>query len=191
MLSGFAEFIKEWGYLAVFLGSMIEGETIVLTASALAACGYMSIYKIFMIAFFTTVVVDQGLFWIGYKIGIAWLIRRFPKIEKAKDRVFNLLHKMDVMFIFSFRFIYGIRTISPLIIGSARINPKRFAIYNTLSGLTWAFVSCFLGYTIADVVMDGEFDTMPAVIAITVLVIIFSGAIGVFFKIKERNLNKK
>lgn len=186
MLSGFADFVREWGYIAVFLGSIIEGESIVLTASALAAFGYLSIYKIFFIALSTTIVVDQALFWVGYKAGTEWIVRKFPKIEKTRNRVFNLLHKMDVMFIFSFRFIYGIRVASPLIIGSARINPKRFMIYNALSGICWAFVSCFLGYTIADVVMDGDFDTMPAVIAITVLIVIVSGAVGLFFKIKEK-----
>lgn len=191
MLSGFTEFIKDWGYIAVFFGSMIEGETIVLTASALAACGYMSIYKIFLIAFITTVIADQGIFWIGYKVGTDWLIKRFPKTTKTRDRIFNLLHKMDIAFIFSFRFIYGIRIASPLIIGSAKVKPLRFAFYNTLSGFCWAVVSCFLGYAIADVVMDGEFDTMPAVLAISLLVIVMSCLIGLVFKIKEKKLNKK
>lgn len=191
MFSEITEFIKDWGYLAVFLGSMIEGETIVLTASAFAACGYMSIYKVFLIAFATTVITDQGLFWIGYEMGTEWIVKRFPKVAKVRDKVFNLLHKMDVAFIFAFRFIYGIRLASPLIIGSAKINPLRFAIYNTLSGFCWAVVSCFLGYTIADVVMDGKFDTIPAVIAISGLIIIISCLIGLVFKIKAKKLNKK
>lgn len=191
MLSGLTEFIKEWGYAAVFLGSMIEGETVVLTASALAACGYMSIYKIFVIAFITTVIADQGLFWLGYEMGTEWIIKKFPRITKVRDRVFGLLHKMDVAFIFSFRFIYGIRIASPLIIGTAKVKPLRFAIYNTLSGLCWAAISCFLGYTIADVVMDGNFDTMPAVMTVSVLIVIISGLIGLIFRIKEKRLNKK
>ena len=185
MAEAFAEFIKNWGYLAVFLGSIVEGESILLTASALAAFGYLSIYKVFLVAFATTVVVDQILFWIGYKVGIDRLIKKSPKLEKARDRVFKLLNKMDIFFIFAFRFIYGIRTISPLIIGSAKINPARFMIFNFLSGLCWAFVGSFIGYSIADVVVDGKFDAVPAVIAITVIIIIISIGIGIFLKVRE------
>jgi membrane protein DedA with SNARE-associated domain len=184
--SGFAEFMKQWGYLAVFLGSLVEGETVIITASALAACGYMSIYKIFTVAFFTTVFADQILFFVGYKIGTNWLINKFPKLERAKNKVFSLLNKMDIFFIFAFRFIYGIRTISPVIIGSAKIKPPRFMLFNILSGFVWAFVSCFLGYTIADVVIDGKFDTVPAVIAISTILVILGLGGALFLKIREK-----
>lgn len=185
--SGFiADFIKEWGYVAVLLGSIVEGEVILLTASASAAFGCLSIYKVFWVAFLTTVITDQILFWVGYKVGTDWLVRKFPKLEKVRAKVFALLHKMDIFFIFSFRFIYGIRTASPLIIGSAKINPLRFCIFNILSGLCWAAIGCFLGYTIADVLVDGKFDTMPAVIAISVIVAIVSAGTMLFMKIKGK-----
>ncbi|MDR2598144.1 MAG: VTT domain-containing protein [Holosporales bacterium] len=175
-------FVKDWGYLAVFLGSIVEGEVILLTASAFAAGGYLSIYKIFAIAFTTTVLVDQVLFFVGYKTGTAWLIRRFPKLQIAKERVFSLLNKMDIFFIFAFRFIYGIRTISPVIIGAAKINPPRFIGYNILSGFCWAFLGCFIGYVVADVFADGTFDTMPAVLAVSGIIAILG--FGVFMAVK-------
>ena len=184
--SSFAEFIKDWGYLAVFLGSIVEGESVLITASAFAAFGYLSIYKIFLVAFCTTVFVDQVLFWIGYEVGIDWATRKWPKVEKAKTRVFELLTKMDIFFIFAFRFIYGIRAVSPLIIGSAKIRPSRFIFFNILSGLCWAFIGCFLGYTIADVVADGKFDTMPAVIAITAIIAIVGALSVMFTKLKSK-----
>lgn len=185
------EFVKEWGYLAVFFGSIVEGEIILLTASALAACGLLSIYKIFLIATVTTIITDQVLFWIGYKVGTDWAVRMFPKVETARNKVFNLLHRMDILFIFAFRFIYGIRTVSPLIIGSAKIKPARFIIFNILSGITWAFAGCFIGFTIADVVMDGKFDSMPAIIAISVIIAIVSAAALLFSKTKDKNINPK
>ncbi|MDR1233674.1 MAG: VTT domain-containing protein [Holosporales bacterium] len=179
------EFVKDWGYIAVFLGSLVEGEVILLTASAFAAGGYLSIYKIFFIAFFTTIFADQLLFFLGYKTGSDWLIMRVPKLEKARDKVFKLLHKMDIFFIFSFRFIYGIRTISPLIIGSAKIKPSRFVIYNILSGLCWAAAGCFLGYTIADLLSDENFSTFPAIIVVSIIVGIIG--IGCFYIVKRKH----
>lgn len=181
-----ADFVKEWGYLAVLLGSVFEGEVILITASASAAFGYLSIYKIFFIAFATTVITDQILFFVGYKLGTDWAVKRFPKVENARNKVFSMLHKMDIFFIFAFRFIYGIRTVSPLIIGSAKIKPVRFIIFNFLSGLCWAFVCCFLGYTIADVVMDGKFDSVPAIIAISVIITIVSAFSILIAKIRKK-----
>ncbi|MDR2666519.1 MAG: DedA family protein [Holosporales bacterium] len=181
-----ADFIKEWGYVAVFMGSIIEGEVILLTASAFAAFGHLSIYKIFFVAFITTVITDQILFLIGYKVGISWIVNKYPKLERAKIRVFSLLNRMDILFIFAFRFIYGIRTISPLIIGTAQICPSRFVVFNVLSGLCWAFVCCFFGYTIADVIMDGNFDTTSVVMVLSVTVIV-----GLLFSFLISMINKK
>jgi membrane protein DedA with SNARE-associated domain len=181
-----ADFIKEWGYVAVFLGSVVEGEIILLTASAFAAFGHLSIYKIFFVAFVTTVITDQILFLIGYKVGVSWIINKYPKLEKTKTRVFSLLYKMDILFIFAFRFIYGIRTISPLIIGTARIRPFRFVVFNVLSGLCWAFACCLFGYTIADVIVDGNFDTTSTILLLSVTIVI-----GLAFSFLVSMINKR
>ncbi len=150
--------LSDWGYWLVFFGSMVEGEVILLSASAASALGYLDIYKVFTIAFCTTVCVDQGLFFVGRRIGTDWLVHRIPKLGKARTKVFSLLHRMELLFIFSFRFIYGIRTISPLIIGSAKVNPIKFIVCNIISGLTWAGLSCWLGYSVADTISDGVFN---------------------------------
>lgn len=180
------EFVREWGYLAVMIGSLFEGEVILITASALAALGYLSLYKVFLVSITTTIFTDQFLFFVGYRLGTDWLIRRFPKLALARERVFKLLHKMDIFFIFAFRFIYGIRTISPLIIGSAKIRPIRFIVFNILSGLCWASTGCFIGYVGADVVMDGKFDSMPAIMAISLVLIIVATVIYLVKKLKEQ-----
>jgi membrane protein DedA with SNARE-associated domain len=184
-MNGFSEFVKDWGYWAVFLGAIVEGEAVILTASALASYQYLSIYYVFLISFLTTVIVDQGLFWIGYKMGMEWVTKKFKRVAKVRDRIFDLLHKMDALFIFSFRFIYGIRMASPPIIGSARVNPYRFAFYNTLSGMTWAFITCFVGYVVADVVMDGHLDSMPCAHLIMILFVILILAVGIRLKFKK------
>ncbi len=178
------DFVRDWGYLAVTIGSLFEGEIILITASALAAMGYLDIYKVFAVSLGTTIFADQFLFFLGYKLGTDWIIKRIPRLNPIREKAFMLLHKMDKLFILSFRFIYGIRTISPLIIGSAKIAPKRFIIYNIISGFCWAGTGCFIGYVGADVVLDGKFDTMPAMLAITVLLAII---ISVIFIIKKVN----
>jgi membrane protein DedA with SNARE-associated domain len=190
MLEGITieEVVKNWGYLAVFVGSIFEGEVVLITASAYAACGILSISNVFVIALTTTIVVDQILYWVGNAVGADWVIKKMPRLEESKKRVFSLLKKMDILFIFAFRFIYGIRTISPVIIGAAKIRPMKFVIFNVLSGICWASASCFVGYKMADVVIDGKVDMrLVPLVVLLVLAILYIPCVVVWKKHKRKN----
>ena len=145
--------ISEWGYVAVFLGSLVEGESVILTASAMAEWGLLNIYTIFWIAFTVSAFADQTLFFIGRHYGPS-LFDRYPKVKPGADRAFKMLHKYDFWFIFFFRFVYGIRTISPVVIGAGGIKPSRFIPINIAAAFIWAAVSCWGGYMLGDVMQD-------------------------------------
>lgn len=144
------QFVENWGYFAVFLGSLVEGESVILTASALASFGYLSIYKIMIIAFIGTTLSDQALYFVGRHYGPS-LFDRFPRFKKPADHAFVLLNRYDIWFIISCRFIYGIRTISAVVIGASGIPASRFIPLNLLSALIWTIVSCVGGYLLGDV----------------------------------------
>lgn len=151
-MESLVSFIQEWGYLAVFLGSLIEGESIILTASALAYSGHLVLWKIMILAFLGTWIADQALYLVGYKYGKK-VIERFPFLTKSTDRAFELLKKWDVWFIIACRFIYGVRTTSSLVIGAAHIPPKRFFPLNILSAIIWVLISCFGGYCLGPITL--------------------------------------
>lgn len=147
------EFIEQWGYIAVFLGSMVEGESVIFMAGFLARTGYLSIQKVTLIAFCGTLVADQGLYFIGHYYGQS-VIERFPSMKPKADKAFRLLHRYNTLFILSFRFIYGIRTLSPLVIGAGGVSIKRFMCLNLIAALIWSISSCMAAYYLADLVMD-------------------------------------
>ena len=107
-----------------------------------------------IIAFLGTLLADQGLYYIGRHYGNRFF-ERFPKLKKKSERSFTLLHKWDAWFIISFRFIYGIRTISPIVIGAARVEPRRFIPLNLLSAVIWTLISCIGGY-----LLGGTFEVI-------------------------------
>jgi membrane protein DedA with SNARE-associated domain len=146
-------FIQDWGYLAVFLGSLVEGESVILTAGFLASQGYLSLPKIILISFAGTLIADQLLFFVGHHFGLR-AIQRFPKLEAPSQRAFELLHKYDTAYILSFRFIYGIRVISPVIIGAAGVGFRRFALLNVIAAAIWSVLSCSAGYFFGDFLMN-------------------------------------
>ncbi|GHS94609.1 hypothetical protein AGMMS49949_08520 [Alphaproteobacteria bacterium] len=140
-------------YLIVFGGSLIEGETVILTASALAAAHYLSLRNIWLIAFLTTLCLDQGLYFYGHFL---WkhpnkpISERFPRLYRKSRRAVILLKRYDIWFILSFRFVYGIRALSPVVIGLCGILPRRFIPLNAISAFLWATISCSIGYWLGD-----------------------------------------
>ncbi len=147
------EFIKDWGYIAVFLGALVEGESIVLTASALAYAGFLDIYMVAAVAFFSTVFAEQSCYLIGRHYGPG-LFDKFPRFKPAADKAFSILKRIDVWFILTCRFIYGIRTVSPLVIGASGIPLKKFIPLNILAAGIWASISCAGGYYLGEVIME-------------------------------------
>jgi len=188
-MESFLTFVQNWGYIAVFLGAIVEGETVILTASALAALGYLDLSKIILITFCTTVVVDQLLFKLGRHYGPAFF-EKYPKLLPRANKAFSLLHRFDRWFILSFRFIYGIRVISPIVIGAANIDPKRFTILNIISAVIWTVVSCYSGYMMGDILEAGlkNLETFKHYLMIGLGVL---GLVALtYFIWKKRKLNK-
>lgn len=142
-------FITQYGYWAVLLGAMVEGESIILTASALAALNHLSIVHVAFVTFLGTLIADQAIYFLGHFYGpksLGYLGKRFPKLQPNIEKGLQFLKKHETIYILSFRFIYGIRIISPFIIGAQNISFSRFAALNLVAAIVWTVLSCALGY---------------------------------------------
>jgi membrane protein DedA with SNARE-associated domain len=147
----FEEAIRAYGYYAVFGFACIEGEVALLTAGFLAHRDLLSLPYVILTAFLGTLLMEQGVFFIGRFYGQR-ILTRYPRLRKKADVAFQFLHKYDTLFIFSFRFIYGIRNISPIVIGSAGIRPKKFACLNIPAAAIWAVSIGGAGYVFSDAI---------------------------------------
>ncbi|QJD29232.1 DedA family protein [Methylococcus geothermalis] len=140
----FESLITEYGFPALIAGLLLEGETVLLIAGFLVGRGYFSFHHIVLLAFVVTLAADQGYFWLGYKHGDA-LLRRFPSLAPAVERASTLLHRYHSYFIFGFRFFYGLRVVTPILIGMSRFSPARYATVNVIAVGVWAVVTTGLG----------------------------------------------
>lgn len=146
-------YIESWGYVAVFIGSLVEGESVILVAGFLAHEGYLSLPKIILVSFLGSLLADQTSYFVGRYYGNV-LIARFPSLKPRIDKAFYFLKRYDNLFILSCRFIYGVRTISPFVIGASGIGVFRFIILNFIAALIWSILSCVIAYYFAYLVMD-------------------------------------
>ncbi|HPI91955.1 MAG TPA: DedA family protein [Deltaproteobacteria bacterium] len=142
---GIETFIIHYGYAIILVGTFFEGETVLVMAGFLSHQGYLSFSFVVLSAFLGTFAGDQLYFFMGRKKGIAYLDSH--RSWKAKStRVLSLMRRNQTAVILLFRFIYGIRTVTPFLIGASGISPWKFMAYNCVGGFAWALVIACLGY---------------------------------------------
>src|ERR1700722_6375918 len=132
---------------------MIEGESVIFIAGFFAHEGYLSLPKIIFVSFIGTLFADQALYFVGRHYGNL-AIDRFPSFRPRAEKAFRLLRRYDNIFILSFRFIYGIRIISPVVIGASGVGIKRFMLLNFLAAIIWSVGSCVAAYYFAHIIID-------------------------------------
>ncbi len=141
--------IGQYGYLAVLVGTFLEGETILVIAGFLAHRGYLSLDGVMLAAFLGTYAGDQLFFQIGRRRGVAWLERR-PGWRTRAERVFRLLERYQTPVVLGFRFLYGIRNVTPFVIGASGFPTWRFVLLNGIGAAIWAIVIATLGYLLGE-----------------------------------------
>jgi membrane protein DedA with SNARE-associated domain len=138
-------FVTIYGYPALLAGSLMEGETVVLLAGFLAHGGHLSLPFVMLTAFAGAFIADQVFFQVGKRKGKAFLESR-PKWEPKVDRIRRFLVRYQVMAILAYRFIYGMRTITPVVIGASGFSTPRFVGLNLCSTALWAVTISSAGY---------------------------------------------
>jgi len=151
MMHAIDQFLASWGLIVVYVGVIIEGDSVLLAAGFLAHQGVLNPYGVFAAAFAGSLTADQLLFYIGRYAADARIVRR-QTARPAFARVLDLVQRHQVAFILSFRFIYGVRTISPIAIGIARVSPWLFTPLNVAAAAVWAALITAIGYFFGQVI---------------------------------------
>jgi membrane protein DedA with SNARE-associated domain len=101
-------------------------------------------------AFLGTWIGDSAYFFIGRRWG-AKLLEKRPTWRPGAERALRLLRRHHTVFILCFRFIYGIRTVSPFAIGMSGVSPVRFILLNMFASAIWAMIFASGGYMLGAV----------------------------------------
>lgn len=141
------QLIGEYGYPLLFIGTFLEGETIVIIAGVMASDGLLELKPLILAAFCGTFLSDQLFFYFGRWKGREFIAKR-PKWQARADRLQPILEKYKNYIILGFRFFYGLRNVTPLVLGSSGIHPLRYLILNFLGALIWAISFGTTGYLV-------------------------------------------
>ena len=165
--------ISQYGYAALVIGSLAEGETVTLLGGVAAHQGLLKFPLVVLSVALGGMIGDQVLYLCGRRFG-GKLLRRF---SKHQDKIGT-------------RFMYGFRVIGPTLIGASQLPPKIFLPLNILGAFAWALIFTTIGYAGGQVIapwlhnLDQHLKHWVWLILVVVLVV------GVRWWLKRRGKKK-
>ena len=144
-----AGLIATYGYLAVAVGTFLEGETMLLMAGFAAHRGYLDLWKVILVAFVASFLGDQFYFFLGRRYGDR-ILARFPSWKPRAKQVQALLRNYHTALVLTIRFLYGVRTVGPIVIGMSRVPLFRLVTLNAIGAAIWAPLIAGAGYLLGN-----------------------------------------
>ncbi|MBU0988498.1 MAG: DedA family protein [Proteobacteria bacterium] len=137
--------IATYGYLAIIIGTFLEGETILILGGFAAHQGYLTLFWVIMAAFAGSLCGDQLFFFLGRRHS-QFILSRRPSWQARMDKAQKLMDRFKTPLILVFRFLYGLRTLMPFMIDMSQVPTRQFVALNTAGALVWAIVVGSGGY---------------------------------------------
>jgi membrane protein DedA with SNARE-associated domain len=141
--------IHTYGYAAIFIGTCLEGETILVLGGIAAKLGYLELPWVILCAFAGTILADQSIFFLGRYKGQA-VLKKWPAWRARTVKVRRHVKHHRIAIILGFRFLYGLRTVTPFVLGMSRVPPVEFVILNIIAAGVWATLIGVAGYIFGD-----------------------------------------
>jgi membrane protein DedA with SNARE-associated domain len=143
------DFLSNWGLPLVYLGALLEGETVILIAGVLCHRGTLPLDWTVVVAALGAFSGDQFWFRLGRAKG-SLVLDRYPRLAATAERIRPWVQDKADWIALGSRFIYGTRSASPLLLGIEGYPSLRFALFNGCSAILWALLGVGLGYLIGD-----------------------------------------
>lgn len=185
----FRDLVDNYGeiiYLICFGWAFIEGETFMIFGGLLASQDILHLEYLIPAAALGTTCGDFVFFLLGRRYGLR-MINKSPKLQQGREKIAGWLARHDAVFILTYRFIYGLRNISAIVIGMSAISWQRYFWLNFAASWIWAITFAGAGYLFGDIfVRDGQDPIISFTIAILLL---FAVVLGVRYWHRRKQLS--
>ncbi|MGZ5097675.1 MAG: DedA family protein [Usitatibacter sp.] len=186
--------IDAYGYLTVFIGAFLEGETILALGGLAAHRGYLDFYTVIVVAMIAGFAGDQLYFFVGRFKGQK-ILERFPHAHERAHRFDQMLSRWHAPLIIGIRFMYGFRILGPVLLGMCRVPAWKFVVYNFIGAALWAPLIAGIGYlfgqALESVLHDLKNVELLAFVALLVLGIGIFAFHGLRSRWRARKLGEK
>lgn len=165
--------IAQYGLVGIFLGSGTEGEAAAVAGGLVAHRRLIPLWQVAAAVYFGQLLAGQILFLVARRFRDAPWIRK-QTARPAYAKVLSALEKRPIGLILVYRFVFGVRTLTPLVLGGSRISTARFSVFNAVGAAIWATVFTGLGYGFGRTVehLFGHLPSTPHLIMIGGVVVV-------------------
>lgn len=139
------EWLKEYGYIILFVWSILEGEVGLIMGGIMSHTGDMWLPMAIFVAGIGGFVGDQIYFYIG-RFNKGYIQSKLHSQRRKFAIAHLLLKKYGWPIIFVQRYLYGLRTVIPMSIGLTKYSARKFAFINLISAWMWAALTIIPAY---------------------------------------------
>src|SRR5574344_1286438 len=176
------QFIQDWGYIALFLYSFVGGFLALAIAGAFSYAGDLNIYITVIVAGVSNFIGSQFLFYFA-KYNKSYMDETVNKHRRKVAMVKTMLKKYGSFMIFIQKYIYGVKTLVPLVMGISAYNPFKYTVLNAIASAIWAIVIGYISFTAGKLLLSFA-DDFKYVGFFTVLLVL--GILVYSFKDKKK-----
>ena len=144
-LESLEQLVRDYGYYALFIGTCLEGETIMVLGGIAARQDILRLPWVIVFGFLGSLTGDQTIFFVSRRWG-KQILARFPWLHVRMEKVNRVLERHGTWYMISFRFFYGLRNPTPFVIGLSSVPTARFIALNVLGAILWAITLGLMGY---------------------------------------------
>jgi membrane protein DedA with SNARE-associated domain len=145
--------LHQFGYTLIFLGTLAEGETLLVLGGYFAHRGYLDLSGVITTSFIAAVCGDQLFFHLGRRHAKS-LLERFPRLRDKVNVALCRVEDHQVKIVLSMRFLWGLRIALPVALGLTAMDAKRFFWLNLLSAAVWSCTFALVGFGTSHVVAN-------------------------------------
>ena len=138
--------LATYGYIILALYSFGGGMVALAGAGVLSAMGKMDIGTSIVIASLFNFVGDSFLFYMGQtnKQAVKEYLSKFKGRIHARTTL--MMRRYGWLVVFIQKYIYGVKTLVPVIMGLSKYDLKKFIILNFFASIVWGLVVGLLSY---------------------------------------------
>jgi len=187
----FIDWLKEYGYIVLFVWSMFEGEMGLIMAGILSHTGDMSIAISIIVAALGGFIGDQIYFYIG-RYNKNYIYTKLHSQRRKFAIAHLLLKKYGWPIVFVQRYMYGMRTVIPMAIGLTKYSAREFAFINFISAIFWASMTIIPAYYFGEELLKVlAWIKVHWYLAIPLVLTIFGSIAFIFNRIEKKLLEKR
>ena len=138
--------LNTYGYVALFIGTFAEGESVLVLGGILAHSGHLELTAVIVTAFVAAVLGNQLYFYLGRRHAQGFL-RRFPRLQTKAVAALRRIENHQVKWALAMRFMWGFRIAMPVALGMTNMRASLFFWLNLASGAVWAVLFALIGFS--------------------------------------------